>query len=163
VRLSDFRDNREVRCGAQAIILIVQSRPLRRGRAVNPDDSPASAPQDTSPSASADERTWAMIAHFSALAAFLVPPVGGVLGPLVVWLVKREHSAFAADAAKEAMNFNIAVLIGYLVCALLVFVFIGLLLAAALFVFWLVMTVLAGIKASEGVHYRYPFALRIVK
>jgi uncharacterized Tic20 family protein len=80
-----------------------------------------------------------------------------------VWLAKREHSAFAAEAAKEAMNFNIAVLLGYLVCALLVFIFIGFLLAAVLFFFWLVMTVVAGIKASEGVHYRYPISLRIVK
>jgi hypothetical protein len=104
-----------------------------------------------------------MIAHFSALAAFIAPPIGGVLGPLIVWLAKREHSAFASEAAKEAMNFNIAVLLGYLVCALLVFVFIGFLLAAALFFFWLVMTVVAGIKASEGVHYRYPVSLRIVK
>jgi uncharacterized Tic20 family protein len=104
-----------------------------------------------------------MIAHFAALAALIVPPIGGVLGPLVVWLVKRETSAFAAEAAKEALNFNIAVLLGYLVCALLIFVFIGFLLAFALFVFWLVLTVLAGIKAGEGVQYRYPVSLRIVK
>jgi uncharacterized Tic20 family protein len=104
-----------------------------------------------------------MIAHFSALAAFILPPIGGVLGPLIVWLAKRETSAFASEAAKEALNFNIAVLLGYLVCALLVFVFIGFLLAAALFVFWLVLTVVAGIRASEGLHYRYPISLRIVK
>jgi uncharacterized protein len=115
------------------------------------------------PSVSADERTWAMVAHFSALAAFIVPPIGGVLGPLVVWLVKREQSAFVAEAAKEALNFNIVVLLGALVCVLLVFVFIGILLGAVLFGFWLVMTVVAGIKASEGVHYRYPISLRIVK
>jgi uncharacterized Tic20 family protein len=114
-------------------------------------------------SISADERTWAMIAHFAALAAFITTPLGGVLGPLVVWLMKRDQSAFVAEAAKEAMNFNIAVLLGYLVCALLIFVFIGFLLAAALFVFWLAMTVIAGIKASEGVHYRYPISLRLVK
>lgn len=130
---------------------------------MNTSDSPAGAPQSSGFSISADDRTWAMIAHFSALAAFIAPPIGGVLGPLIVWLAKREHSAFASEAAKEAMNFNIAVLLGYLVCALLVFVFIGFLLAAALFFFWLVMTVVAGIKASEGVHYRYPVSLRIVK
>ena len=115
------------------------------------------------PSASSDDRTWAMIAHFSALAALIAPPIGGVLGPLIVWLVKRESSAFVAEAAKEALNFNIAVLLGYLVCALLIFVFIGFLLALALFIFWLVLTVLAGIKAGEGAHYRYPISLRIVK
>ncbi len=144
-------------------MLSAHSARLRRGRAVNTSDSPASAPQGIEPSVSADERTWAMIAHFSALATFIAPPIGGVLGPLVVWLAKREQSAFVAEAAKEAMNFNIAVLVGYLVCALLVFVFVGILLGAALFVFWLVMTVVAGIRASEGVHYRYPVSLRIVR
>jgi uncharacterized Tic20 family protein len=157
------RDNQRVRLRAQATILPIHSARSRRRRAVNTTDSPAGAPQNSGLSISADDRTWAMIAHFSALAAFIVPPIGGVLGPLIVWLAKREHSAFAAEAAKEAMNFNIAVLLGYLVCALLVFIFIGFLLAAVLFFFWLVITVVAGIKASEGVHYRYPISLRIVK
>ena len=122
-------------------------------------ESPSSVPQALTP----DDRTWGMIAHFSALALLIAPPIGGVLGPLVVWLIKREQSPFAAEAAKEALNFNITVALGYLVCGLLVFVFIGILLGAALFVFWLAMTILAGIKASEGVHYRFPVSLRIVK
>jgi uncharacterized Tic20 family protein len=130
---------------------------------VEPHDSQASAAPDVSSPASADERTWAMIAHFSALAAFIVPPIGGVLGPLIVWLAKREQSAFVAEAAKEALNFNISVLLAGVACVVLVFVFIGIPLSAALFAFWLIMTVVAGIKASEGVHYRYPVALRIVK
>jgi uncharacterized Tic20 family protein len=130
---------------------------------MNSSDSPSSVPHDVPQALSADDRTWAMIAHFSALAFFILPPIGGVVGPLVVWLLKREQSAFVSEAAKEAINFNVTVLIGYAVCALLVFVFIGFLLAAALFAFWLVMTIVAGIKASEGVHYRYPLALRILK
>lgn len=130
---------------------------------MNTSNSPASAPQGIDPSVSADERTWAMLAHFSALASFIAPGIGGVIGPLIVWLAKREQSAFVAEAAKEAMNFNIAVLLAWLVCGVLVFVFVGFLLGAALFVFWLVMTVIAGIRASEGVHYRYPISLRVVK
>ena len=104
-----------------------------------------------------------MIAHFSALAGFLLPVIGCVVGPLVVWLAKREQSAFVAEAAKEALNFNISVLLAGLLCTMLLFVFIGLLLGAVLFVAWLVLTVVAGIRASEGVHYRYPVSLRIVK
>lgn len=121
------------------------------------------ASDPASPAVTADDRTWGMIAHLSALAFLILPPIGGALGPLIVWLVKREQSAFASDAAKEALNFNITVLIGYAVCALLVFVFIGILLGGALFVVWLVLTIIAGIKAGEGVHYRYPVALRFVK
>ena len=131
---------------------------------VNPYEPPASPVSDPPPpSTTADERTWAMIAHFSALGAFIIPPIGGVIGPLIVWLAKREQSAFVAEAAKEALNFNITVLLAGVACVLLVFIFIGIPLSALLFAFWLIITVVAGIKASEGVHYRYPVALRFVK
>jgi uncharacterized Tic20 family protein len=109
-----------------------------------------------------DERTWGMLAHLTAFAGFILP-LGNVIGPLIVWLVKRDQSAFVADQGKEALNFNISVLGAAIICALLVFVFIGILLGVALFIFWLTMTIVAAIKASEGVRYRYPFAVRLVK
>ena len=109
-----------------------------------------------------DERTWGMLAHLSTFAGFLVP-LGSIIAPLVVWLIKRDQSAFVADQGKEALNFNISVLLAAIVCGVLVFVFIGILLGVALFIFWLTMTIIAGIKASEGVRYRYPVALRLVK
>lgn len=124
----------------------------------------ASQPPSSAPNAlTQDDRTWGMIAHFSALAMLLLWFVGGILGPLVVWVIKKDQSAFAAEAAKEALNFNITVALGFAVCGFLVVVFIGFLLGAALFIFWLVMTIIAGIKASEGVQYRYPISLRLVK
>lgn len=103
-----------------------------------------------------------MLAHLSALLG-LVIPLGSVLGPLVVWLVKREQSSLIDDQGKEALNFNITVVIGAVICVVLAFVFIGILLGIALFVYWLVMTIFAGIKANEGATYRYPFAIRLVK
>ena len=125
----------------------------------NPDSgSTTSAPGVPSQ----DERTWGMLAHLSAFAGFIVP-LGFVIGPLVVWLIKRDQSAFVADQGKEALNFNISVLMALAVCGALVFIFIGILLGVALFIFWLAVTIIAGIKASEGIRYRYPFALRLVK
>jgi uncharacterized Tic20 family protein len=109
-----------------------------------------------------DERTWAMIAHLSAFVGLAIP-LGNLIAPLVIWLIKRDQSAFIADQAKEALNFNISVVLAGSVCAILVFVFIGILLGVALFIYWLAMTIIAGIKASEGVQYRYPVALRLVK
>jgi len=109
-----------------------------------------------------DERTWGMIAHLAALAGFILP-FGNILGPLVVWLVKREHSVFVGVEAKEALNFNITLAIGGVVCFILVQLSIGVLFAALLAVFWLVMTIVAALKANEGVAYRYPFSLRLVK
>jgi len=104
-----------------------------------------------------------MLAHLSALAGLVVPLIGIVLGPLVVWLAKRDESVFVAAHAKEALNFNISVLLGAIVCMLLMLVFIGVLLGTALFIAWLVMTLVAAIKASEGHPYQYPFSLRLVK
>lgn len=110
-----------------------------------------------------NERTWGMLAHLAALAGVVVPLFGCVVGPLVVWLVRRDQSAFVDAQAKEALNFNITVFFGWLACLLLMLVFIGFILWALLFVAWLVMTLIAAIKASEGVWYRYPFSLRLVK
>jgi hypothetical protein len=103
-----------------------------------------------------------MLAHLTAFAGFLIP-LGSVIAPLIVWLVKRDQSPFVADQGKEALNFNISVLLAGIVCGVLVWIFIGILLGVALFIFWLAMTIIAGIKASEGVRYRYPFTLRLVK
>ncbi|HEX9248284.1 MAG TPA: DUF4870 domain-containing protein, partial [Gemmatimonadaceae bacterium] len=68
-----------------------------------------------------------------------------------------------AAQAKEALNFNISVALAAIVCLVLWLVFIGILLGVALFITWLVMTLIAAIKASEGVAYRYPISLRLVK
>jgi uncharacterized protein len=110
-----------------------------------------------------DERTWGMLAHIAAFAFFILPPVGGVLGPLIVWLIKRDQSPFVADQGREALNFNIAVLLAGFVCGILVYVLIGILLGVALFVFWMAATIVAGIRASEGIAYRHRFTLRLVK
>ena len=110
-----------------------------------------------------DERTWGMLAHLAAFAGLVLPMAGNIVGPLIVWLVRREQSAFVAEQGKEAINFNITVTLGALVCSLLVYIFIGILLGVGLFVYWLAMTILAAIRAGEGVPFRYPFALRLLK
>jgi uncharacterized Tic20 family protein len=112
--------------------------------------------------ATQDERTWGMIAHLSALVGVIIP-FGSIIAPLVIWLVKRDQSSYIAEHAKEALNFNITVGIAGVICWILVFVFIGVLLAIALAIYWLVMTIIAAIKANEGQLYRYPFAIRLVK
>lgn len=111
--------------------------------------------------ATQDERTWGMVSHLSALVGVIIP-FGGIIAPLVIWLVKRDQSAYVAEHAKEALNFNITVGIAGVVCWILVFAFIGVPLAITLGIYWLVMTIIAAIKANEGNAYRYPFALRLV-
>jgi len=127
---------------------------------MNTTDTPSTTPGS---SLSQDERNWGMIGHLSALAAFIAPFLGGVLGPLIVYLVKRDQSAFVADAAREALNFNITVAIGYAICGCLAIVFIGIPLLIALWIAWLVLVIVAGVRASEGIQYRYPATIRFVK
>jgi hypothetical protein len=110
-----------------------------------------------------EERNWGMIAHLAAFAAFPLPVIGQVVGPLVVWLVRRDRSAFVADQAKEALNFNITMTLAGVVAIFLAFVLVGFLVGLVVFFYWLVMTIVAAVKASEGVAFRYPFALRLVR
>jgi uncharacterized Tic20 family protein len=109
----------------------------------------------------ADERTWGMLAHLAALLGLLIP-LANILGPLGVWLARREQSRFVADQAKEALNFNITVAFGVLACYVLTWLLVGILLFVALVLYWLAMTIVAAIKASEGIRYHYPFTVRLV-
>ncbi|MDP8960135.1 MAG: DUF4870 domain-containing protein [Actinomycetota bacterium] len=85
------------------------------------------------------------------------------LGPLVVWLVKREDHPFVEMHAREALNFNLSVLLYFIVGVVLAFVLIGFLLLAALAVIWLVFTIIAAVRASNGEPYRYPLTIRLVR
>lgn len=108
-----------------------------------------------------EERNWAMFAHLSAL---LVYPtlIGGIVGPLVIWLMRKDDMSFAADQAKETLNFQITVYLTGLVCCILFLILIGFVLFGLLVVAHVVLTIMAAVKASEGVAYRYPFNLRLI-
>jgi uncharacterized Tic20 family protein len=145
------------------MLAIIAARSPHEGTSMNesntgsalPPGIPGAAPDE-------DERTWGMLAHLSAFAGFVLPFLGNAIGPLVIWLARREQSAFVAEQAKEALNFNISVLLGWVICAALTLVFVGFLLGVVLFIYWIVATIVAGIKAGEGIRYRYPFSIRFV-
>lgn len=105
---------------------------------------------------------WGMFAHLSALLGFLVP-FGSIVGPLLIWQLKGKENAFVSDEAKEALNFQITMFIGFLISAVLIFVLVGFLLMAVLAIADLVLIIIAAISASKGQPYRYPFTLRLVK
>jgi uncharacterized protein len=111
---------------------------------------------------SSTERNWAMACHLSALCGYVIP-LGWILGPLVVWLIKREEFEFVDDQGKEALNFQISVLIYGIVSAILCLLLIGFLLLFALAIFHLVMVIVASVKASSGIRYRYPLTIRFLK
>lgn len=110
-----------------------------------------------------EEQNWAMICHLAALAGFVIP-LGNVLGPLVVWLIKKDTMPLVDVHGKEALNFQITVTIAMVISILLMFVLIGILLVFVVGIGALVLTILAAVKVSNGqLDYKYPFAFRLVK
>lgn len=108
-----------------------------------------------------EQKTWGMLAHLAAFAGLIIP-LGNILGPLVVWLVKKDTMPFVDEQGKEALNFNITVFIAVLVSGLLTLILIGFLMLLVVGIAWIVLTIMAAMKANEGVGYRYPFTLRLV-
>jgi uncharacterized Tic20 family protein len=117
-----------------------------------PDGQPTSA-----------ERNWAMIAHLAGLASYLgIVPFASIIGPLIVWLMKRDTSAFVDEHGKESLNFQITMSIAFAISLMLCLVVIGFFILPFLGIWILVLVVVAAIKASNGEHFRYPLSIRFV-
>lgn len=112
-----------------------------------------------------DPRMWAMFCHLAGLAGFIpvTPVFGSVIAPLIIWQVKKNEFEFVDEHGKEALNFQISILIYALVSGLLCFVCIGLVLLPAVYIFDLVFLLIAAVKANNGEHYRYPICIRFIK
>jgi uncharacterized Tic20 family protein len=115
-----------------------------------PPDKPPYVPTE-------DERMWALIAHLSGLIAGMVALP--FLGPLIVWLIKKDQSPFVGDQAKEALNFQIALLIAVLIC---IATCIGAILAPFVGIAGLVYSIIGALEANKGVYYRYPYTIRLI-
>jgi uncharacterized Tic20 family protein len=109
------------------------------------------------------EYSWGMLCHLTALLVYVGIPFGNIIGPLVVWLLKRQQYAFVDIQGKESINFQISMSIYGLIAALLTYILIGWLLLAGLVVANIVLVVIASVRASRGESYRYPFAMRLIK
>jgi uncharacterized Tic20 family protein len=117
----------------------------------------------TSPtSTSISVRTWCILAHAAALVGFLVPVAGHIVGPLIIWLAKRQDSPEIDAHGKESMNFQISMLIWNCIAAILIIVLIGIPLLILLHILNIIFVIVASIQASEGKLYRYPLAIRLI-
>ncbi|MBS0193255.1 MAG: DUF4870 domain-containing protein [Proteobacteria bacterium] len=105
-----------------------------------------------------DQKQMAMLAHLLGIVAGFIPG-------LVIWLMNKDKpdAAFVNDQAKEALNFQITMVIAYVASSALMLILIGFLLVPLLILANLILCIMAGMKANEGVEYRYPFALRLIK
>ena len=117
---------------------------------------------DSKAGVSEDERTWAMLAHISAVAGFVFP-FGNVIGPLLIWILKKEELPFVDDQGKEALNFQISITIYVLISSVLVFVPYRYSSSYYISIFALVMTIIGAINAYDGKPYRYPLTIRVIK
>jgi uncharacterized Tic20 family protein len=131
--------------------------------------TPAQPPQNPISPNEAQARTWNMLCHLSALAGFIIP-FGNVLGPLLVWQIKKNEIPSVDVHGKAALNFQltvlIAVLVGFAAALLLSFVCVGFLLFPLVILIGLaglIFAIIAGIKANNGEDYKYPYSLNLVK
>jgi uncharacterized Tic20 family protein len=109
-----------------------------------------------------EARKWAMLCHLSALIGLLGNGIGFLIGPLVVWLLKRNDDPLIDEQGKEAVNFVLTMFLCLFVSLVLAFVLIGI---PLLFIFglWIVINpIIAAVKTSDGERYRYPVSIRFL-
>lgn len=114
---------------------------------------PGAGPQQ--PDVSSDDKVMALLCHVLAIFTSFI-------GPLIIWLIKKDQSSFIDHHGKEALNFQITVLIAYIVSYVLVFVAVGCVLLPAIGVANLVFCILAALAANNGQLYRYPLTIRLI-
>ncbi|MGB3598245.1 DUF4870 domain-containing protein [Pseudomonas neustonica] len=124
-----------------------------------PTPTPESQPPGT-PGQQA--RQWALIAHVAGFLGCVIP-FGNLIGPLIVWQLKKDEDPFIDDQGKEALNFQITVSLLMLLSFLLIVVVVGLFLVWLVAIGALVLMIIAAIKSNEGTAYRYPFCWRLIK
>jgi len=122
-----------------------------------PSPPPLSAPAVT------NVRTWNTLCHVSALLGVFLHLPGHLLGPLIIWLVKRGDSPEIDAHGKEALNFQISMLIYNLVAGVFCLILVGFVFLAILWVLNAVFVIIAAIQASDGKFYRYPMTIRFLE
>jgi uncharacterized Tic20 family protein len=107
-----------------------------------------------------DARMWGMLCHLSALVALMGIP--SIVGPLVIWLIKKNDYPFVDDQGKEAINFHLTVLIASIISAVLACIGIGIILLIAVGIVAIIFSIIAAVQANSGIRYRYPMTLRMI-
>ena len=121
--------------------------------------APPGAPPVASPP---NARMFAMLCHLSAFAGLFVP-FGNVLGPLIVWMVKKQEIPEIDPHGKESVNFQISLSIYMFIAALLILLVVGIFLVIGLAIFWAIVVIIASMRANEGGFYRYPLTIRFIQ
>jgi uncharacterized protein len=110
-----------------------------------------------------DAKTWGMFCHLAGFGKFIFPFFGNVIGPLIVWQLKKNESEFIDYHGKESLNFQITISIVVIVLIPTLFILIGFVLLPMIGLFDAIMIIIAALKASNGERYQYPLTIRFVK
>ena len=119
-------------------------------------------PDPAAAAPSRDERQWAMLCHLSAMLMYCTA-IGGFIAPLVIWLLKRDEMPFVADQGRETLNFQITTLLVLIAGGLLAVIVVGFVIIGAALLFHFIVTIIATVRVSEGVLYRYPICWRVIR
>lgn len=109
-----------------------------------------------------DERTFSMLCHLSALSGLIIP-FGHIIGPLVVWLLKKEEFPEVDRQGKAALNFQLSLTIYSIIAGILVIFLVGFVLLGAIFLLGLILTIIASVKSSNGERFEYPLSINLIK
>jgi len=102
-----------------------------------------------------DDKNIVTITHLGGILFSFIPS-------LIVWLLKKDDSEYIAAQAKEALNFQITLLLAQFIAYVLIFILVGFLLLGLIWIFNIVFCIIAAISSSKGEYYRYPFTLRLI-
>ncbi len=119
-----------------------------------PDPSPAMKPEE--------EKNWAVATHLASLSGYIGIPLGHILGPLIIWLMKKDSSPFLDEVGKETVNYNISIILWFVLCIPLCFIIIGIPMLICLAIMDVIVTIMAAIAASNGQQYKYPLTIRFI-
>jgi uncharacterized Tic20 family protein len=114
---------------------------------------------------SKDARMWAMFCHLAGLAGLIpiTPAFGSIIVPLIIWQIKKDEFPSVNEHGKEAVNFQISILLYSIICIPFCFICIGFIFLAAIGIIDIVCLLIAAVKANNGEHYRYPICIRFIK
>ncbi len=108
------------------------------------------------------EKTWGMLTHLLALSLFIGIPFGNVIGPLIIYLVKKDEYEFVKEQGREVLNFQITWSLILIISTILIVLGIGILMLIAFGIAWLVLVIVGTVTASNGNSYKYPFTIDFI-
>lgn len=111
---------------------------------------------------SESERNWAMFCHLSAFSGFFFP-FGGIIGPLICWLSKKDESLWVDRNGKAALNFNLSILLYTVLAAPLCIIIVGIPIILFLMTLKVICIIIASVKASKGEDFRYPITIPFIQ